>query len=488
MARTSFLTAVLAAICFSTIVFAQFLPTSRTASSCLFPATQSVDGCLGAPLSNTYAPQYANFFTSTTTHGALQSGQSYSGFGSASSHPPQWNVAGVDYPVGINSGVTLLDPAVSQPTGCSWVSSRNELSCNAAGSLTINGYDFSTHGGVFLAVGSAVTGLVTITNCNFVLGSTNFSAYFLISVTGGNGLIFENNFVNGNGSTVATTYTTMLYYSGNGNITLMYNYFLNTPSRFIENDPTGTNKVTFEYNYCEGITFVSGDAHGEVFLSVQLDNIYTMTGSISGTTLTVNTITGTLLPGMQLGGAGVTDNTIVQPYGTSGTNGTGGTGTYAVSISQNVSLESLQAASTLGYASNVTINYNAFLQPSTALSNGTTAAFAPFEGILGTNTVASFQLENNVIVFNKSGGNGGTNSAGTAILVLPSSGGSGVSLYSMTYSSVLLENNYVDPTGADQCYNVSSGSFTSYTHSGDTNLLNASFVSDFTTATCYGHY
>ena len=65
----------------------------------------------------------------------------------------------------------------------------------------------------------------------------------------------------------------------------------------------------------------------------------TITGSISGTTLTVTAITGTIYPGQTIQGAGVLSGTIVTALGT----GTGGTGTYTINKSQTISSETLYA-------------------------------------------------------------------------------------------------------------------------------------------------
>lgn len=59
-----------------------------------------------------------------------------------------------------------------------------------------------------------------------------------------------------------------------------------------------------------------------------------VTGSISGTTLTVSAVTsGTLKIGQTIEGTGITDGTIITAFGT----GSGGAGTYTVSASQTVS-------------------------------------------------------------------------------------------------------------------------------------------------------
>jgi hypothetical protein len=65
-----------------------------------------------------------------------------------------------------------------------------------------------------------------------------------------------------------------------------------------------------------------------------------VTGSISGTTLTVSAVTsGTLKIGQTIEGTGITDGTIIKAFGT----GSGGAGTYTVSASQTVSSTTIYA-------------------------------------------------------------------------------------------------------------------------------------------------
>jgi hypothetical protein len=65
-----------------------------------------------------------------------------------------------------------------------------------------------------------------------------------------------------------------------------------------------------------------------------------VTGSISGTTLTVSAVTsGTLKIGQTIEGSGVTDGTIITAFGS----GSGGAGTYTVSASQSVSSTTIYA-------------------------------------------------------------------------------------------------------------------------------------------------
>jgi hypothetical protein len=98
---------------------------------------------------------------------------------------PPWNVAGVDYPVGINAGIKLVDPATlpacagsTWPSPCKGLAAYGQhLVVVANGSNPIiNGYDFTLDGGWELYVVSTnVTGVVTVTNNKFG-GGVNFRA------------------------------------------------------------------------------------------------------------------------------------------------------------------------------------------------------------------------------------------------------------------------------------------------------------------------
>jgi hypothetical protein len=70
-------------------------------------------------------------------------------------------------------------------------------------------------------------------------------------------------------------------------------------------------------------------------------NAIPLTGSISGTTLTVTaTPSGALGPSQTLSGSGIANGTQIKAFGT----GTGGTGTYTVNISQKVASEAMTAS------------------------------------------------------------------------------------------------------------------------------------------------
>jgi len=95
-----------------------------------------------------------------------------------------------------------------------------------------------------------------------------------------------------------------------------------------------TNAANLRTNYDYEIA-VLGNTD---WISVGANAAATFTGSISGTTLTVTSITGFVENGAQVSGTGVTAGTIIlEPLSASGT-----TGTYKVSVSQTVASTTLQ--------------------------------------------------------------------------------------------------------------------------------------------------
>ena len=90
---------------------------------------------------------------------------------------PAWQVAGVDYAVGVPTNMTLKDPTVAAnlPAGVS-INSTNHVIDITANNVTLNGYDFSLHGGWGINIDPGVTG-TTIENCNFSMGSGDCRHY-----------------------------------------------------------------------------------------------------------------------------------------------------------------------------------------------------------------------------------------------------------------------------------------------------------------------
>jgi len=82
-----------------------------------------VDGLVGASAGT---PQYPNLLSAYAVR-------------------PAWNVAGVDYAVGVPAGLVLKDPTTdSLPGGCSYNSGTKGVSCSG-NNITLQGYDFALH-------------------------------------------------------------------------------------------------------------------------------------------------------------------------------------------------------------------------------------------------------------------------------------------------------------------------------------------------------
>ena len=85
--------------------------------------------------------------------------------------PPPWEVAGVDYAVGIPSGTVLKNPATISMAGVT-VDTSNDTVYVTGNNVTLNGYDFSLNGGweVYIEDGASNT---LIENSNFLVGSND---------------------------------------------------------------------------------------------------------------------------------------------------------------------------------------------------------------------------------------------------------------------------------------------------------------------------
>lgn len=243
------------------------------------------DGCQGSPIGGNV--QHPTFFTGY----ANQAGQSYV------TRPP-WNVAGVDYPVGIPASKigSLKDPTTaSLPAGCSYSSVASTVTCSGAqGGLTIDGWDFGNAGGaglcVRLIISGNVNGSILIQNSSFVNSAgngaqcnVNGAALVVMSTNAvAADVIVRYSYFDANAQNV--TYAPLnpslsISMSNNQNVTITYNAFLNSTARSIQVSSSGI--VTESFNYAEGFTYVvSQPLHGE----------FSEDSTFSGGTATLKTI------------------------------------------------------------------------------------------------------------------------------------------------------------------------------------------------------
>jgi hypothetical protein len=246
--------------------------------------SSQADGCSGAPTLNADTIYQPNFFTgaAASTPGtggyAQQNGQIYA------STPP-WNVAGVNYPVGINSSYAgnLKDPATAPlPTGCGFIGGAQPyVGCSNVNNLNISGYDFghSVAGSVQLEIAGGVTGTLTISNDKFFNGPSVDSSYFDVIIYNSNSanVVFNYNYLDGNGLALPSgKMNSMVLDQSTGSLTFQYNAMVNVPSRVI-GYATDSN-VNISYNYGDGLGYGSPFVHPEFNFGGPAEQNSTMSG------------------------------------------------------------------------------------------------------------------------------------------------------------------------------------------------------------------
>jgi large repetitive protein len=198
---------------------------------------------------------------------------------------PSWNIAGVDYAVGINAGVTLKDPLPNGSLAPALVAlggsydSVNHIinfSGTSANNAIISGWDFSLHGGIGIHIGTANN--VIIEDNNFAVGTNDQTPIDLQGGTATN-IIVEYNNINGNGL-VNRSIGQGLIESNSPSLTVQYNSILNA---FSEDLVIGSISTTFDTTVQYNLIGNSGmgqsqGAHGDwvQILSGPGDNVTNM--------------------------------------------------------------------------------------------------------------------------------------------------------------------------------------------------------------------
>jgi len=226
------------------------------------------DGCTGAPtgtVDNVTLFQHPTFFSGY----ANQSGQTYT------VRPTAWNVAGVDYPVGIPGGTSFKDPtAGGLPSGCTYNATGSSTSgpvvnCTGATNPSFIGYDFTgtkigSHGCIVLQNQANGTGTFTVKNSYFCADTVN-NAGMIGQVNGAGDIPFdiENCVFVVTSSTVLNQNTGLsaITLSNAPHSTLKYNVFKSIPGRPIASGALGSDIL--QYNYLEDMIFNTNQGHGE---------------------------------------------------------------------------------------------------------------------------------------------------------------------------------------------------------------------------------
>lgn len=153
-----------------------------------------------------------------------------------------WNVAGVDYPIGVDTTLTLSNPSVTQPSGCTW--SSPTLTCTGGG--TINGYAFSGSQLLLLS-----TGTWTVTNSSFTCTSASGqSILYMVTVAKGVSATFKYNTLNGGAVRTPGVSPGIPCVSPSGLVAM------------IDSQQGNGDALTFEYNICYNFDAVCGDFTG----------------------------------------------------------------------------------------------------------------------------------------------------------------------------------------------------------------------------------
>lgn len=205
---------------------------SGTSFGASIPITVYADGFAAA--SNGTAP------LPTILNGYHSSGGS-SGRAKGNGFQPPWNVAGVDYEVGVPASATLSSPTTITNTGCSVNSGSHQVTCTGSSVGTITNIDFSLNGGWQLILSCTNC---TVTNSNFAIGA-NAQPMINANVSGTNKTITHST-LNAN-STNDGLNQTNIDISG-GTTTLEYNLIENACADLLDIEGSGAQTYIIKYN------------------------------------------------------------------------------------------------------------------------------------------------------------------------------------------------------------------------------------------------
>ena len=178
---------------------------------------------------------------------------------------PPWQVAGVDYAVGVPAGTALKDPSAlaNLPAGVS-IDAANHVVNILGNNVTLDGFDFSLSGGWTVVIKPGTTGTTTIENCNFSLGANQPVAIDAGSSNVGNLTVLNCSF-DGNQMNIpsvqpppaGTGLGAAINYNGSGTFIAKYNYIHDMPADGIDLG-NGTVTPTIQYNVFDGLGYTPG--------------------------------------------------------------------------------------------------------------------------------------------------------------------------------------------------------------------------------------
>ena len=175
---------------------------------------------------------------------------------------PAWNVAGVDYAVGIPAGTVLKDATTINMAGVVVNAAAHEVHITG-NNVTLSGYDFSGGGGWTVYVDSGTN--ATIENSKFLVGSNHQDPIF-VSAPASNVSIL-NNVIDGAGLLNYQIGQGLIEGDGLGNITIEHNLIKNAYSENIvwgNNTVGATQNISIQYNLIQNAGLGGNQgAHGD---------------------------------------------------------------------------------------------------------------------------------------------------------------------------------------------------------------------------------
>jgi hypothetical protein len=181
---------------------------------------------------------------------------------------PPWKVAGVDYPVGVPTGVVLQDPFKIHATGVSINPAAHSISISGS-NVALNGYDFGLDGGWSVTIVAGAKGTL-IENSRFQVGQNKLVP--LQASVGAGSVTIRNNTFDGGGGEDNAIYA-LATYNGSGTFIAENNIFKNAPADAIDFN-AGTMTTIVRRNLFYNLGTTSGSHPDSVqYVAVNSDKI-----------------------------------------------------------------------------------------------------------------------------------------------------------------------------------------------------------------------
>ena len=157
---------------------------------------------------------------------------------------PPWNVAGVDYHVGVTAGTILKDPSTINIAGV-LVDRTSHIITVTGSNVTLDGYDFSLNGGWQLTIERSASN-TTISNDNFKVGSNLWTP---IQIWQASNTTIEYCNIDGSGLSNINHFG-LIQSNGIGTTTIQYSYIHDAWNENIVagNNSTSVANYVIQYN------------------------------------------------------------------------------------------------------------------------------------------------------------------------------------------------------------------------------------------------